>query len=55
VGGTPVAVQAPRGLCGDGEVCAIGTWQIRNKDTETQMLVERLLNWLATGDIHGKP
>jgi TIR domain len=55
VGGTPVAVQAPAGLCGAGAVCAIGTWQIRNNNPETQMLVERLLNWLATGHVHGKP
>jgi hypothetical protein len=55
VGGTPVAVQAPAGLCGAGGVCAIGTWQIRNNNPETQMLVERLLNWLATGHVHGKP
>jgi hypothetical protein len=55
MGGTPVAVQAPAGLCGAGAVCAIGTWQIRNNNPETQMLVERLLNWLATGHVHGKP
>ena len=36
-------------------LCAIGTWQIRNNNPETQMLVERLLNWLATGHVHGKP
>ncbi|MGA7411221.1 MAG: toll/interleukin-1 receptor domain-containing protein [Bryobacteraceae bacterium] len=49
VGGTPVAVMAPPGLCGVGAVCAIGTWQIRNSDSSSQTLTGRLLNWLANG------
>jgi hypothetical protein len=47
LGGTPVAVTAPSGLCGQGAVCAIGTWQVRNADPGTQKLLERLLRWLA--------
>ena len=46
--GLPVAVEAPPGLCGNGKVIAIGTWQIRNQNTETEALFDRLLKWLAT-------
>jgi hypothetical protein len=45
--GLPVAVEAPPGLCGNGKVCAIGTWQIRNQHAETGILFHRLLEWLA--------
>lgn len=47
IGGTPVAVTAPPGLCGAGAVCAIGTWQIRSTDANKQTLLGRLLHWLA--------
>ena len=43
----PVAVEAPRGLTGDGGVCAIGTWQILNPKLQTGQLWNRLLNWLV--------
>jgi len=39
-----VSVTAPRGLCGDGRVHAVGTWMLSAEYTET------LLRWLATGE-----
>jgi hypothetical protein len=47
----PVAAQAPRGLCGQGAVHFIGTWDLLppradSADPRT-VLVERLLDWLA--------
>jgi len=48
----PVAVEAPSGLCGDGAVQAIGTWQLRDGPMahyqgDNLILFKRLLDWLA--------
>jgi hypothetical protein len=48
-GWLPVAAQGPRGLSGNGAVCAIGTWQISNPDPNTTELLRRSLNWLVKG------
>ena len=52
----PVAVQAPRGLCGRGEVNAIGTWDFLGdqgvflENADNAILVERMLDWLSGGE-----
>ncbi len=50
-GWLPVAVEAPKGLCGKGSVQMIGTWDLlgRNKFfvDENLKLVSRILDWLA--------
>jgi hypothetical protein len=50
-GWLPVAVEAPEGLCGQGGVQMIGTWDLlgRNKrfGDENNILVIRILDWLA--------
>jgi hypothetical protein len=50
-GWLPVAVQAPEGLCGQGGVHVIGTWDLlgRNKPfgNDNHILVSRILDWLA--------
>lgn len=47
----PVAVEAPAGLCGDGAVQAVGTWDLLGRgsafDGDNLTLVDRLLDWLA--------
>ena len=51
----PVAVEAPKGLCGLGGVQMIGTWDLlgRNKpfDGDNLKLVTRILDWLSGKDI----
>ena len=48
-----VGVQAPEGLCGSGEVVAIGTWDLLGKDghflehADNVVLLRRLFDWLA--------
>ena len=51
-GWLPVAVEAPRGLCGDGAVQAIGTWDLLGRKTpfnhrDNLLLLGRLFNWLS--------
>lgn len=51
----PVAVEAPRGLCGAGFVQAIGTWDLLGRDKpfhndDNLKLIERLLDWLSNYD-----
>lgn len=47
----PVAVEAPKGLCGKGGVTMIGTWDLIGDGQFFQRsnlaLIERLLNWLS--------
>ncbi len=45
----PVAVEAPEGLCGEGAVWAIGTWQLLTDFTASDnvALVRRMLTWLS--------
>jgi hypothetical protein len=47
----PVAVEAPKGLCGDGSVQMIGTWDLIGEEKffsgSNGALLERILNWLA--------
>jgi hypothetical protein len=47
----PVAVEAPRGLCGKGGVNMIGTWDLIGQQQffsgDNLILIERLLNWLT--------
>jgi hypothetical protein len=50
----PIAAQAPRALCGAGEVHAIGTWDLLGRsDTfgpDSAELVQRLFRWLSGTD-----
>lgn len=53
-GWLPVAVEAPKGLCGRGAVQMVGTWDLlgRNKPFggENLKLVSRILDWLSGKD-----
>ncbi|HSO86424.1 MAG TPA: toll/interleukin-1 receptor domain-containing protein [Draconibacterium sp.] len=50
-GWLPVAVEAPKGLCGQGSVQMIGTWDLIGRNLsfgdDNNILVTRLLDWLA--------
>ena len=51
-GWLPVAAEAPPGLCEDGMVHAIGTWDLPGRhrafhSDDNLMLLERLLEWLS--------
>jgi len=50
-GWLPVAVEAPKGLCGQGSVQMIGTWDIIGRKKQfggdNLLLISRLLDWLA--------
>ena len=50
-GWLPVAVEAPAGLCGEGGVHMIGTWDILGRNQEAGddnlMLLTRLFDWLS--------
>ncbi len=50
-GWLPVAVEAPKGLCGRGGVQMIGTWDLLGRrkpfDDDNLKLVSRILDWLA--------
>jgi hypothetical protein len=50
-GWLPVAVEAPKGLCGKGSVNMIGTWDMTGRSKafggDNFMLISRLLNWLS--------
>ena len=51
-GWLPVAVEAPSGLCGDGAVHAMGTWDLLRRpnarhNEDNLRLLERLLDWLS--------
>lgn len=47
----PVAVEAPKGLCGKGSVQMIGTWDLIGRNTsfgdDNLILISRILDWLA--------
>jgi len=47
----PVAVEAPNGLCGAGQVHMIGTWDVLGRDTQggrdNLVLLTRILDWLS--------
>lgn len=47
----PVAVKAPRGLCGSGSVHMIGSWDLLGRENafngDNLTLLTRLLNWLS--------
>jgi hypothetical protein len=47
----PVAVEAPKGLCGNGSVQMIGTWDLMGRNTpfggDNLILISRILDWLA--------
>jgi hypothetical protein len=47
----PVAVEAPKGLCGDGSVQMIGTWDLIGRSEpfvgDNFTMVNRLLDWLS--------
>jgi hypothetical protein len=53
-GWLPVAVEAPKGLCGKGGVQMIGTWDLLGRygsfGGDNNILVARLLDWLADVD-----
>lgn len=55
-GWLPVAVEAPAGLCGKGEVQAIGTWDLLGRQADFSngdnlVLLGRLFEWLSGRDI----
>lgn len=54
-GWLPIAVEAPRGLCGAGLVQAIGTWDLLGRreafqNEDNMKLLQRLLDWLSGPD-----
>lgn len=53
-GWLPVAVEAPKGLCGKGSVQMIGTWDLIGRNApfgnDNLTLITRILNWLAGKD-----
>jgi hypothetical protein len=50
-GWLPVAVEAPKGLCGKGSVQMIGTWDLFGRNNpyggDNLILINRILDWLA--------
>jgi hypothetical protein len=55
-GWLPVAAEAPRGLCGKGEVQAIGTWDLIGRDEpfdrrDNLVLLGRLFEWLSGREV----
>jgi hypothetical protein len=50
-GWLPIAVEAPKGLCGKGNVQMIGTWDLAGRRKafggDNIILISRLLDWLS--------